>query len=50
MKVGFAVADITPETGIYLTGYGHPERLATGVHSQLKATVMLLQDRKRRLP
>ena len=47
MKVGFAVADITPETGIYLTGYGHPERLATGVHSQLKATVMLLQDREK---
>jgi len=44
MKVGFAVADITPELGIYLTGYGRPERLATGVHSPLAATAMLLQD------
>ena len=47
MKVGFAVADITPELGIYLTGYGRPERLATGVHSPLKATVMLLQDQEK---
>ena len=30
MQVGFAVSDITPELGIYLTGYGMPERLATG--------------------
>ena len=30
MKVGFAVSDITPELGIYLTGYGRPERLADG--------------------
>ena len=46
MKVGFAVADITPELGIYLTGYGRPERLATGVHSPLTATAMLLQDER----
>ncbi len=44
MKVGFAISDITPETGIYLTGYGRPERLATGVHSPLTATAMVLQD------
>ena len=42
MKVGFAVADITPGIGIYLTGYGLPERLATGVHSPLTAAVMVL--------
>ena len=42
MKAGFAVADITPELGIYLTGYGHPERLAEGVHSPLTATAMVL--------
>ena len=44
MKVGFSVVDMTPETGIYLTGYGMPERLATGVHSPLTATAMFLQD------
>lgn len=46
MRVGFAVCDITPETGIYLTGYGHPERLATDVHSKLYASVMVLEDDK----
>ena len=46
MKVGFAVSDITPELGIYLTGYGHPERLAEGVHSPLLATAMALADRE----
>lgn len=44
MKAGFAVGDITPELGIYLTGYGHPERLAEGVHSPLRATAMVLAD------
>ncbi len=44
MKVGFAVSDITPELGIYLTGYGHPERLATSVHLPLNATAMVLED------
>ena len=44
MKVGFSVVDITPEPGIYLTGYGMPERLATGVHSPLTATAMVLDD------
>ena len=44
MKIGFAVCDITPETGIYLTGYGMPERLAESVHSPLTATVMVLKE------
>ena len=44
MKVGFAVADITPGIGIYLTGYGLPERLAEGVHSPLTAAVMVWSD------
>ena len=44
MKAGFAVGDITPELGIYLTGYGHPERLAEGVHSPLRATAMVLAE------
>ncbi len=46
MKAGFAVCDITPELGIYLTGYGRPERLATRVHSPLQASVMYLADGK----
>lgn len=44
MKAGFAVGDITPELGIYLTGYGLPERLAEGIHSPLRATAMVLAD------
>ena len=44
MKTGFAVADITPELGIYLTGYGQPERLASSVHSPLTAVAMVLED------
>ena len=44
MKTGFAVSDITPELGIYLTGYGMPERLAESVHSPLNATAMYLED------
>ncbi len=44
MKAGFAVTDITPELGIYLTGYGRPERLATNVHSPLLASAMYLAD------
>ena len=46
MKIGFSVVDITPELGIYLTGYGMPERLAEGVHSPLNASVMVLEDEK----
>ena len=44
MKIGFAVSNITPELGIYLTGYGRPERLATGVHSPLTAAAMVMSD------
>ena len=43
MKTGFAISDITPDLGIYLTGYGRPERLATSVHSPLTATAMFLE-------
>ena len=44
MKVGFAVNDITPELGIYLTGYGRPERLADGVHSPLLVHAMFMSE------
>lgn len=44
MKAGFAIGDITPEIGIYLTGYGHPERLAEGIHSPLLVTAMVLEE------
>lgn len=43
MKIGFSVVDITPELGIYLTGYGHPDRLAESVHSPLQASIMVLE-------
>ena len=46
MKAGFASADITPELGIYLVGYGRPQRLATNVHSKLYASVMYLNQGK----
>ena len=44
MKIGFCVVDVTPEIGIYLTGYGRPERLAEGVHSPLNASIIVLAD------
>lgn len=44
MKIGFAIADITPELGIYLTGYGTPQRLAESIHSPLEATVAVMQE------
>lgn len=44
MKIGFAICDITPELGIYLTGYGHPERLADNVHLPLEASIMVLEE------
>lgn len=44
MKIGFAISDITPELGIYLTGYGMPKRLANSVHSPLSAIAMVIKD------
>ncbi len=44
MKIGFAIGDITPEIGLFLAGYGNPERIATGVHSPLCASVMVMGD------
>lgn len=44
MQAGFAISDITPALGIYLTGYGQPERLAEQIHSPLNATAMVLND------
>lgn len=44
MKIGFSIVDITPELGIYLTGYGHPERLAEAIHSPLQASIMVMAD------
>lgn len=48
MKAGFAIGDITPEIGIYLTGYGRPERLAEEIHSPLLVTAMVLEEEGRR--
>ena len=44
MKIGFAAADVTPDSGLFLTGYGNPERIATGVHSPLYASIMVMGD------
>lgn len=44
MKIGFSVCDITPQLGIYLTGYGQPERLAESVHSPLQASIMVMEE------
>ncbi|MCQ2380045.1 MAG: neutral/alkaline non-lysosomal ceramidase N-terminal domain-containing protein [Victivallaceae bacterium] len=44
MKTGFSIVDITPPLGIFLTGYGRPQRLATNVHTPLTATAMYLAD------
>lgn len=47
MKAGFAVGDITPEAGLFLTGYGNPERIAEGTHSPLCASVIVTGDENR---
>ena len=44
MKIGFAAADVTPDSSLFLTGYGNPERIATGVHSPLYASIMVMGD------
>ncbi|MCQ2380048.1 MAG: neutral/alkaline non-lysosomal ceramidase N-terminal domain-containing protein [Victivallaceae bacterium] len=44
LEVGFAISDVTPDLGIYLTGYGRPQRLATNVHSPLTVTAMYVAD------
>ena len=44
MKIGFAVADITPKSDLFLTGYGNPERISTGTHSPLCASIMVMGD------
>ena len=46
MKAGFAIGDITPREGLFLTGYGNPERIAEGTHSPLCASVIVLGDEK----
>ena len=44
MKAGFSLCDITPSLGIYLAGYGHPERLAESIHSPIEASIMVLEE------
>lgn len=46
MKTGFAIGNITPEAGLFLTGYGNPERIAEGTHSPLCASVIVMGDEK----
>lgn len=44
LKVGLAVADVTPENSQFLFGYPHVERMSIGVHDPLLATAFYLTD------
>jgi hypothetical protein len=44
LKAGTAVGDITPVVPAALFGYPHVDRVATGVHDPLLASVLWLQD------
>ncbi len=46
---GTAVADISPEQGIELTGYPHYERANTGIHDPLYASCIYLDDGQTRI-
>lgn len=47
-SVGYGKADISPETSVYLSGYGDPinERMSTGVAERLYATCVAITDAK----
>ena len=45
---GFAEIDLNPPLGLELTGYAVADRLATGTHDPLKATAVVLDDRKQK--
>lgn len=47
-SVGYGAADISPETSVYLRGYGEPtnERMSTGVAERLYATCVAFTDAK----
>lgn len=45
MQASTTTLDITPRTPAALYGYPHVERISTGVHDPLLATVILLRDR-----
>ncbi len=44
IAAGAAIRDITPPLSVALYGYPHVERLATGVHDPLLATVIVLRS------
>ncbi len=44
LNAGAAVADITPETSMFLFGYPHVERYSTGVHDRLLSSALYLND------
>ncbi len=45
-SVGYGAADISPESSVYLRGYGEPtsERMSTGVAERLYTTVVAITD------
>ena len=50
LKAGFSKVDITPPVGIYLSGYILREGPSQGVHDNLYARALVLDDRKRGWP
>jgi hypothetical protein len=49
MMAGVARSKITPPKGIYLIGYGDRAKDNTGVHDELTATALVLDDRMTRI-
>jgi hypothetical protein len=44
-RAGAAERDITPETGVFLFGYPHVQRISTGVHDPLSVSALYLAGR-----
>lgn len=44
LLAGAAAADITPQTGAFLYGYPHKDRISTSVHDPLYASALYLND------
>ncbi len=44
MKAGKSIVDISPDKSMFLWGYPHVERMSTGVHDPLYATILFLKQ------
>lgn len=49
LKAGFSRCNLTPEKPCFLVGYPHVERIATGEHDPLMASILILQSGKTKL-